>query len=430
MATKSRSIEFGGPVKGILKTWTVTPKGTLVGDVSESVSPNSSINTALTGTQVTESYGHPGYRSVKRGRYLGDVGGNFLTKKRSVISVTTDPVSLFGRGFNGTNWNMAEYHGPFLPIGPGSMIFPPYASSSNLNALGTTAIARCAPTNPTADLSVFLGETINEGIPQMIGATLKKWRGLSDRERRRAIGGEYLNVEFGWKPLVSDLQKLASAIVHAEEVLSQYERDSGRMVRRQYTFPPSEVIGEVVVANNVSPWIQPSGGTLTDPNLAGKGKVIRRSSVTKRQWFKGAFTYYLPPADSVRGEMARAALQAKKLLGLSLTPDVVWNLTPWSWAIDWIANTGDLLKNLSAWSMDNQVLLYGYMMEHTVSSYTYTFTGPTGYRSSDVRPDAITLVSESKARQKATPFGFGLSFGNFTNRQKAIVAALGISKSR
>jgi hypothetical protein len=252
---------------------------------------------------------------------------------------------------------------------------------------------------------------------------------MTHRERRKALGSEYLNVEFGWKPFINDLQKTAKSLLRAQSILDQYEKDSGKLVRRRYEFPVERDSGIVTVRNNTSPWISPDALDYDWPN-ASKGKVIRSHSVTKRRWFSGAFTYYVPPAytGSLRTDVARQVIQARKLLGLSLTPDVVWNLFPWSWAVDWFTNTSDVLQNWTDWAIDNQVLAYGYMMEHSISKYTYTFDGPTGFIAGG-RPGVVRSTTEVKQRTQATPYGFGLTIGDFSPRQLAIVAALGLSRS-
>jgi hypothetical protein len=69
------------------------------------------------------------------------------------------------------------------------------------------------------------------------------------------------------------------------------------------------------------------------------------------------------------------------------------------------------------------------MMEHTKVSDRYTFSGDTRLIARDIRPGYFTLVSETKVRRKATPFGFGLTWNGFNAVQLAIAAALGISHS-
>jgi hypothetical protein len=73
-------------------------------------------------------------------------------------------------------------------------------------------------------------------------------------------------------------------------------------------------------------------------------------------------------------------------------------------------------------------LKYGYIMEHTVSERTYIFGGETGFRTPTL-PAPCTLVSETKIRRQATPYGFGLDLGKLSLRQQAIITALGLARS-
>jgi hypothetical protein len=157
--------------------------------------------------------------------------------------------------------------------------------------------------------------------------------------------------------------------------------------------------------------------------------VICVTETTRNRWFSGAFTYYLPSDYSTRGAMARQLAMAKKTIGLSLTPDVVWNLAPWSWAADWFFNVGDVLSNVTDWATDGLVMKYGYMMEHTRSVNTYYYSGFTGLKSGHAVPTPLSLVVETKQRRKANPFGFGLTWGGLSPRQLSILAALGITKT-
>jgi len=311
------------------------------------------------------------------------------------------------------------------------VVFPPTSASSEstLAQLGTVAIARCSPSNPTTDLAVALKEFISEGFPHLIGETLAMFRGLTNAAIHKDLADEYLNLEFGWKPFVADLKELMGSVLHADRIIGQYERDSGKLVRRGYDFPPTESRTDQVWRTGVGPWTNPSSGALQDPLTKGKGQVILTTKVAKRQWFRGAFSYYVPPAgESLRSDMARFVIEARKLYGLSLTPDVIWNSAPWSWVFDWFSNTSETIRNWSSWAIDNQVVAYGYMMEHSLKSYTYTYVGPTGFQTSGVRPPVVEFVTETKLRRQATPYGFGINWSGLTPRQLAIAAALGITR--
>lgn len=393
----------------------------------------------LNGIQVTESENHPHWKNLRKEGFRGDVGGDFTMTKRYCMTGNSYPQLVSGSELSaptveyplGSRTTTGIYQGPVLPKGASLLPWPTTApsSESQLRALGTKAIARCSPSNPSVDLSVTVGELVKDGIPRLLGSTLGRWRSLNNQERRRAIGSEYLNVEFGWKPLVNDLRDFSHAIVSSDEILSQYERDSGRLVRRSYDFPELIETDIKPYGSKSSPWTSPSSSLLYNTSQINLGQVVRTEVRATRQWFRGAFSYYVPPADGLRNSMAREVILARKLLGVSLTPDVLWNLAPWSWMFDWFGNAGDVIRNWTNWAIDNQVLMYGYLMEHKVTIWTYTFTGPTGYKAGSVQPSDIILVSESKVRRKATPYGFGLSWSGFSPRQLSILTALGLTKS-
>jgi len=208
--------------------------------------------------------------------------------------------------------------------------------------------------------------------------------------------------------------------------MEQAVRDSGRVVRRRYSFPPFNSISETVT-KNVSPVRVANSGRSSFLNSLelNKGQVTRISEISRRQWFSGAFTYHLPDYGSGLVGQAR---QANQLLGLSVTPEVLWNLTPWSWAVDWFSNVGDVIHNVQQMASNGLVLKYGYIMEHSIARDSYRFSGPTGFKT-EVSPSVVTLVTETKVRRKATPFGFGLTLGGLSSTQKAIMAALGMSRA-
>jgi len=383
------------------------------------------------GMQITASEGHPW---PPRKGVTGDVGGDFSTEKSRILGSArtyrmrkTEVVPVFFNQYTATT--EYTYDGPLLPFDPtvGNLGFNPWPDlpldmRTSLDVMGAQAIARCKPTNSVADASVFLGETLKDGIPSMLGARSWKDRTLTAKN----AGGEYLNYEFGWLPLVSDVRKLAYAVQHAHDVLAQYERDSGRMVRRRYDFPVEE---RTVNRGKVGAGA-PMGPSLSQffvGNSGTQGEIHRVDRFSRRVWFSGAFTYYLPSGYDSRSAMARTALQAKKLYGLSLSPEVLWNLAPWSWAVDWVSNAGDVFSNLSDWSQDGLVLRYGYIMEHVTMSSTFTHTGTKFSSGHNVQPLVYSI--EWKKRRKANPFGFGVSWEGLSPRQIAIATALGITRS-
>jgi len=371
--------------------------------------------------QQTTDENHPQWRSEHPPTALdGDYGGNFTSYRKGVT--VSDGRRRYCRGeetLSGIK-TIAKYDSPFYAVSPTGVSFPT-ASLSNLAAKGTTAIARCKPTNNIADLGTAVGEIFHDGLPKLFGATLWEERTLAAKS-----SSEYLNLQFGWLPLVSDIKDVAYAAANAHRILSDYERNAGKVVRRRFDFPLEET--DVVSTGALSDgWLFSPGwaNSMTDTSKI-KPQILIHTRTRKKVWFSGAFTYHLPSGYRSRNGLVSAAAKAGPLLGLELTPDVVWNLTPWSWAIDWFSNMGDVVSNISDWANDGLVLKYGYIMEHFSSSITYTLSGPSRYKFNDPYPASVTSYIEYKRRQAATPFGFEITWNGFSPRQLAITAALGI----
>jgi hypothetical protein len=128
--------------------------------------------------------------------------------------------------------------------------------------------------------------------------------------------------------------------------------------------------------------------------------------------------------------MKSAADRANYLLGTTLTPDVLWELTPWSWAVDWFSNAGEVVNNFTNMSVNGLVMRYGYMMEEKTSTKTYILDrcALNGLSNSAPPPSSVTMTS--KVRAPANPFGFGLSWEGLSPQQLLITAALGITHLR
>lgn len=393
---------------------------------------NAGLSSRLLGKQTTASENHPDWAPRKRGTFEGDSGGDFTMSKTWAVSSGEHLVQqpIVTNWYNESSWQRRDrWYGPITPfVNEIGFPFPPSAqsSASGLDSLGTTAIARCSPTNQVASLATALSEFYHEGIPKMMGSSLWEKRARNARDVYKTAGDEYLKGQFGWLPLISDVTDVANVIVNSQRMLTQAQRDSGKMVRRRYYFPPIRTLTETTLASNVSPtkWGGHDVGSFYNLTNLNKGKIVRFRTTSIDRWFSGAFTYHVPNYGDGLVDQFK---MADRLLGLTPDPEVLWNIAPWSWAVDWFSNVGDVIHNVNSFARYGLVLKYGYMMEHSIVSDMYSYSGPDVFISS-ARPQNLTLTTEVKQRRRATPFGFGLTMGGLNNTQKAIVAALGLSR--
>jgi hypothetical protein len=309
-----------------------------------------------------------------------------------------------------------RYSGHMVPVSNNGMPdFLVGLSSYNPVWYGTKAIEATAPTSSDLDLAVSLAELRREGFPAPGSAS------------RGDAAGEYLNYEFGVKPLISDLEALIDVTARWKSMLQQYLRDSNKTVRRSHTFQtevkedvlPGYSAGRILpVTNSTAP------STIFSNNHGGNTvSILTNRRTSRRIWFNGAYVYNLDSSiPGMLGKVQELEQQLRYLTGIKVDAEVAWNLTPFSWLADWNANIGTNIANASRFSNDGLVLKYGYIMAHTTSVIEQTAIHSNGVFTA-------RYLYEKKERARANPYGFALATSSYTDRQWAILGALGLTKA-
>jgi hypothetical protein len=336
---------------------------------------------------------------------------------------------LGGSSFSG----YYHYDGPvtvrFVPITYGGFLsasstmkdVDKLSDSSYLDPYGAEAISIVDPMNPNAVTGTALGEILRDGKVPVPGIELWRQRTLN----AKSAGSEYLNAVFGWLPLLSDVMDTAKSVRDAGTIIENYRSASGTNVQREFEFPHENVESETVIGTSQAEAYY--DGNIPEFNN-GASPVTRRRKESKRRWFSGEFTYHAAEGNSL-DQILRARSEAEKLFGTTITPDLLWELTPWSWAIDWFSNASNVVHNIGAFLQAGLVMRYGYIMEETTITDTYEqpsvcLMGASG----GLPPSSVTYTV--KRRKDANPFGFGVGWEGLSPTQLAITAALGITRMR
>lgn len=312
-------------------------------------------------------------------------------------------------GWSGLDWS-AEGSNPLDP--------QYYATHSSDGARGWS---RFKPGKPSAGLGQALGEARKlPNIPRLREAV---------RSAKKA-GGEFLNIEFGWKPLLNDVKQALKLAFTQEDALRKLKKENGHWVKKGGTISRQSDESEVVTGTDSGYPIFTSGHYWFGGTNPGK---YRQSLFTReRRWFEASFRYWIPDLGTPSGD--RRALRA--LYGLNVTPGLLWELTPWSWLVDWFSNVGDVIDNVSLNAADNLAARWAFNMTHvehvrrcetTINLKQYSHPGPTIYRE-DISC-SVERRRVAKLRSVANPFGFGLDYSALSAKQLMILAALGLSRS-
>ncbi len=304
---------------------------------------------------------------------------------------------------------------------------------SDLETYGATAVARFSPLNPGANLAQTLGELANDGIP-LLGQAASLFKRL---KFLRGLGDAYLNAAFGWAPLLNDIRDLYAQHKAMDSRIRQIIRDNGKGIRRRGTIDSDQSssldIPISIAGNTIYMGEYGSGGWEADNVEPG---ITVRSKFSERIWFSGRFRYYIPFDDKPEWLWTKDAVRA--LYGANVTPEVLWNLLPWSWLVDWFANVGDVVHNLSSNGLADLLMDYGYLMRRRSNETTYEFGQPgtikfNPYANETGRDVSIPsrreiILEETKERVAASPYGFGVHLDSLSARQVAILTALGFTR--
>ncbi len=331
--------------------------------------------------------------------------------------------------------------------------FPIFSSHTGptMSALRGTAsshISEMNPFIPKASILSTLLELARGDIPGILTSlrrhlvTIQGLKASGVKDAGKALGSEYLNNVFGWTPIVKDIDRAMRLLLELDSLIfkSDSTRRSVRRVIRQRGDQFSTA-GRLVVQHGFSANTTSNRDALWFNSFEENGIGLDTRLNTAQFDYSYTDTYSvnttarfsvgLHPTPTNNGHLDRAI----DLMGLELTPAVIWELTPWSWLIDWFLHIGTLIQNLSTLGLSNTILNYAYAtgrVERFLSARgkpTLRSEGPgliTGFSGNFL----WTWKIDTKVRIAASPFGFDVATGLLNANQLAILSALGLARSR
>ena len=317
-------------------------------------------------------------------------------------------------------------------------------SWSNLPAYAQTTYVQVAPTPGRFDLSTAMGE-LPQGIPRLA------LHSMSAAKQFKGMGSDYLNVEFGWKPFISDLIATGEALLGATTALlgprgplhrmrseePSVENSDGRNGRSQIG-PVNYILGYNPgdVADDAIRFHQKAGPYTSTPRDLMSGHAVLYADITqstrttRERWFEGSFTYIPRIGFNPDSYLQRF----EELVSPDITPKDLYALAPWSWLMDWFVDIGGAIAANEAAS-DNRILSnYAYAMEKVETRRGAIFSNIQNLSSSKSYAGPVGIARQwtttGKRRIRANPFGFKpMTSVGLNPNQWMILAALGLSKA-
>jgi len=355
----------------------------------------------------------------------------------------------------------SEYNGAFVDNGVWSgesystISSKSLSSFPSLSAYHTAAWDKLKPQIPKASLAQFIYEL--KDLPGQLKTTAElfhlRWADLTRSSSSRGTfvpymspreaADQFLNEEFGWKPFLSDIQKLFDVFTNTGEYISRLTRDNGIFVRRRRVLEESDItlpdsqIGVDSATIPSSGMIGPNGLALCKVmSVPGGGTQKGFSIISTRNintvWAVGSFKYYRPEFDSTlfdgnSFDLLNSAQRLMTLYGLRITPTLLYKIYPWTWAVDWFTGLGKFIERYDDFIQDGIVAQYLYVCNTikkvmTKSSILNFYDGPL----------TLNFVRQYtlKSREFAdSPYGFDVPWNSISPRQWAILGAIGITRS-
>jgi hypothetical protein len=252
----------------------------------------------------------------------------------------------------------------------------------------------------------------------------KGWKQVPKR-----VSDNFLEIQFGWVPFVSDIAgAYATATAYSAAVAKAKARNDKWQKRIHHE---DEILEETTIYTD--------NGLNVVSGLTGQGIVsgTARYTVTRRRvdriWYEGVFKYYYKELDGTASitdpihPAFKAVGEAAQLFGARVNPTTIYNVMPWTWAVDWFSNTGDALQRYEDLITNQVASKYMYLMRHI--HYEYEFRQEFTMKDGQALDLKWYISIDTKRRAPASSaFGFSLSEDAWSPGQWAIAGALGLSR--
>lgn len=379
--------------------------------------------------RTKKSWSGGGNFEVAKIQYKGNLVGPTLT-----ISLPKPP---FGLGVKAYTVKTIMKEGLTHPPNYGTGLASTHAFESNqlIQQYEATGRARTDPGKPLANTAQAIAELYRDGF-KLVGKQLIDWKrsGASFGALGKALGGEWLNLQFGVFPTVRDFVAGAAAIVKMDAAVAKLKRESGKTIRRRTTLKDTTTVSESFITRGWPFAEYEWDGVI--PDCVGTTNLSVLTIVREKVWYVARYKYTMQPSPSPLSDLVTRA----KLAGLVPSASLAWELLPWSWLADWFGNIGDVMKNMSPSAADNLVTLHSYLMKETETRVIITKSGTYRFRGDTEGPlyhsgpsGSFHNVFERREIRKIrvggrNPYGFYFGWADLSTYQQSLLAALGLSR--
>lgn len=303
----------------------------------------------------TEGFNTPSFQKLKREKRLLP----FTTFVQTEYTLARSGSYSYGHTQNG-HW--CTFPGPMGHLGwaPTEQQIASVVAKVNTTALLQAAVANL---NAEFDALTFLVEL--KQVPGLLLGVLGRILDLKNSFKKRTgildIGNAWLEVRYGWRPLLNDLESIANLINEAAE-------KKGEFVKRR----TSSVVSESLSTTSYRPW---SGGYTTCLETSTLESTISVSGIAR----------------------VVSKIQPPRVLVSPLV--TAWEIIPLSFVLDWIVGVGRSIAALQATLVHSDLVSGVGMLVDIQTTGSASWAASVGYascsHSSNYRETRVTRVPQT-----------------------------------
>lgn len=307
-------------------------------------------------------------------------------------------------------------------ISPGTHASISVDARAQLNPLVNAAYHSMIPDLPIAGWGETVVELARGNFPRVLPDLVARARYARElkldpkkaRRAARALGSDYLNARFGWEPVIRDT---VNTVMH---LMSIHTMVYDNIKRKRMT--------PTLTSNGRTSGFMATGSTTSadyDTRLAGTPAGV---------WYASYNTFISARfRKAAPNHLANSFFDKADdwLRNVGVTERLAWDLTPWSWLLDWSGNIGNTIENAYAFGPDGRYTTdYAWattkvVSTNTVEAHKKRIPGY-GVQNSTY---CSTHVTELR-REKISPFGPGFTMPSMSAYQWSILVALGLAYKR
>lgn len=349
--------------------------------------------------------------------------------------------------------------GAFAVTGFRSGFLPTKPTDDDLKGIAGQMIRSIRPTAPDFRLARFLGELRDAHKMFSPNSYFLRPSGKKPgrpavplkesvpsfylKERGALVGSAYLNYQFAVKPTWNDIQRAAQAVIDSAQTVEQFVRDSANEVHRSST----RRLGDNSVSFDGSGWTtiapftlvnNPKGQVLVSGNPGASNSNVAKPSINSYASYRSqirsfsTFRYYMGDPHGFLGRLESYVGEAERVVGLQGDLKTLYDLTPFSWLLDWHVDISGLLgyqQDVADYSLVAQRAGWVYEVNAWGSAALVPY-GASDNLHRNLRMTGVQSNIEYKYsyRKAGSPYDMDLSgWSTYGPFQWSILAAMGLS---